>query len=78
MRDEAMIEQITDRAIATKGLLGFIWTAAGIVASLKAATVLFQFVAAFCAALAGVITVYVMVKNLRNRKHKPKLGIRLF
>lgn len=74
-----MIEHITDRAIAGKGLFGFILTATGIVSSLKAATVVFQFVAAFCAAVAGVITLYVMFKNLQKRRaNKPKIGIKLF
>jgi hypothetical protein len=79
MKDVEMLEQITDRAIAGKGLLGFVSTAGGIIASLKAATVLFQFVAALCAAIAGVVTLYVMFKNLQKRRaNKPKIGIKLF
>jgi hypothetical protein len=80
MKDSEMFEYLTDRAIAGKGVLGFITTTSGIIASLKAATVFFQCVAALCAAIAGVITVYVMLKNFQKRRSngKPKISIRNF
>lgn len=77
-----MIEQIAERARVFKvvclGAIGSTTTGAWLVASMKAATVFFQCVAAFAAAVAGCLTVYYMVKSHRRRDRRPRIGPKIF
>jgi hypothetical protein len=70
MKDNQMIEQLTERAVTAKtlffGALGSSTSLAWLFASLKAATVLFQCIAALAAAVAGCLTVFYMIKKRKD------------
>lgn len=69
MKEDQMLESISEKAVAMRGLLGAVFTSTGLVASLKAATVFFQFVSAMCAAIVGVITLaYVLKKQFKGKR----------
>jgi hypothetical protein len=81
MKDEKMIQQITERAHAVKmfffGAIGSTTTGAWLIASMKAATVFCQFIAALAAAVAGCLTVYYMIRGHQRRDQKPRIGPKL-
>lgn len=74
-----MIEQTSPFKIAFFGAIGSTSTAGWLMASIKAATEVFQCVAAFMAAVAGVLTVYYMIKGHRaKRDRKPRIAPKVF
>lgn len=75
--DETMIDQIAQRAAVKTGVLGFVTTTGTFIASLKAATVVMQFVSATAAAIVGVYTLWQLFRNHRAKKQN-KIGPKLF
>jgi hypothetical protein len=63
--------------VALFGALGSTSTAGWLTASIKAATELFQCVAALMAAVAGCLTVYYMLKGHRAKPRKPRVGMNI-